>query len=377
MSLTARALNRASLDRQLLLRREPLGVVEAVERVVALQAQEPASPYLALWNRVAGFDPADLDRAFAEHTIVKTQLMRITLHAVSVQDYPEFQLAMWPSLRAARLHDARFTRTGLSREDADALLPEILAFAATPRTNAEAEAWLDERLGVTEKPGVWWAFRQLGHLWHHPVGGAWSFGPRPSYIAAQAAPATDPAAAVRHLVRRYLAGFGPATIADIAQFSTILRPPIKEAVASLENELVRLEGPNGEELVDLAGIDLPAEDSPAPPRLMAMWDSLLLAYKDRSRIIPPEIRKLVIRTNGDVLPTLLVDGLVAGVWRPAEDGIEATAFEPLGDDAWEGLEAEAVALRRMLAGRDPLVYARYGRWWSSLPNGEVRVLGRG
>ena len=377
MRLTARALNRASLARQLLLRRERLGVVEAVDRVVALQAQEAASPYLALWNRVAGFDPADLDRAFAENTIVKTQLLRVTLHAVSVADYPEFQLAMQPTLRAARLHDARFTRTGLSREDVDALLPEILAFAVTPRTNAEAEAWLDERLGVTEKPGVWWAFRQLGHLWHHPVGGPWSFGSRPRYVAARAAPATDPAAAVRHLVRRYLAGFGPATIADIAQFSTILRPPIKEAVAALEDELVQHEGPDGEALLDLAGADFPAEDSPAPPRLMAMWDSLLLAYKDRSRIIPPEIRKLVIRTNGDVLPTLLVDGLVAGVWRPVEDGIEATAFEPLGEDAWEGLEAEAVALRRFLAERDPLVYARYGRWWSSLPKGEVRFLARG
>ena len=190
-------------------------------------------------------------------------------------------------------------------------------------------------------------------------------------------PATDPARAVRHLVLRYLAGFGPATIPDIAQFSTILRPPIKAAVAALGEALVRHEGPAGEVLVDVPDGDLPAEDSPAPPRLMAMWDSTLLAYADRSRLIPPDLRKVVIRTNGDVLPTLLVDGHVAGVWRPVEDGIEATAFSRLSDDAWQGLEREATALRRLLAERDPAVYSRYGRWWSQLPKGVVRVLGRG
>ena len=80
--LTARQLNRATLGRQLLLGRDSLDVVEALHRVVALQAQEAASPYIALWTRLAGFDPADLDRAFAEHSVVKAQLMRITLHAV-------------------------------------------------------------------------------------------------------------------------------------------------------------------------------------------------------------------------------------------------------------------------------------------------------
>ena len=335
MRLTARQLNRATLSRQMLLRRESLGVVEAVHRVVALQAQEPASPYLALWNRLTGFDPADLDRAFADHAIVKGQLMRITLHAVDIADYPAFHQAMQRSLRAARLSDGRFTRTGLSSADADALMPEVLEYAAKPRTNAEAEAWLDERLGVTEKPGVWWAFRQYGPLWHYPRGGPWSFGPRPSYVAARiATPATDPEASMRWLVRRYLEGFGPATIQDIAQFSTIYRPPVKEAVAALGDGLVRREGPNGEEHQDLAGGTLPPEDSPAPPRLMAMWDSTLLAHQDRSRIVPKDYRTLVMRNNGDVLPPLLVDGYVAGVWRPIDGGIEATAFHAIPPKAW-------------------------------------------
>src|SRR5438552_15028001 len=183
MPLTDRQLNRATLGRQLLLRREKLAVVEAVHRVVALQAQEAVSPYLALWNRLKSFDPADLDQAFAAQSVVKASLMRITLHAVDAADYPAFHDAMQPSLRAARLNDRRFTGTGLTAADADALLPDVLAFATTPRTNAEGEAWLDERIGVTPKPGVWWAFRQFGPLQHHVTGGPWSLGPRPSYVA--------------------------------------------------------------------------------------------------------------------------------------------------------------------------------------------------
>jgi hypothetical protein len=105
-----------------------------------------------------------------------------------------------------------------------------------------------------------------------------------------------------------------------------------------------------------------------------MWDSVLLAYADRSRIIPPDYRRLVIHQNGDVLPTLLVDGFVAGVWRPVAGGIEATAFQRLDREAWTGLATEARALVAFLADRDPAVYRRYAHWWAKLPQGEVRVL---
>jgi hypothetical protein len=105
-----------------------------------------------------------------------------------------------------------------------------------------------------------------------------------------------------------------------------------------------------------------------------MWDSVLLAYADRSRVIPPGYRPLVTRNNGDVLPTLLVDGYVAGVWRPVEGGIEATAFHRLPKPAWTGLAAEAGALRALLADRDPAVYRRYAHWWAKLPSTQVRVL---
>jgi hypothetical protein len=374
MRLTARRLNRATLGRQLLLGREPLEVVDAVRRLGALQAQEAASPYIALWNRLSEFDPADLDAAFADRTVVKATLMRITLHAVHAEDYPAFHNAMLPSLRASRLNDRRFTTSGLSTADVDALVPELMEFAARPRTKAEVEELLEARLG-DRNPRAWWALRTFGPLWHAPTGGPWSFGPRSSYVAAPTQlPDQRREESSRRLVRRYLEAFGPASVVDVAQFSLLSRAVVREAVAALAGELEVLEGPDGSELLDVPGGPRPPEDTPAPPRLLPMWDSVLLAYFDRSRVIPPDHRRLVTRSNGDVLPTLLVDGYVAGVWRPVEGGIEATAFHKLPEEAWAGLAAEAGALAAFLADRDPMVYRRYGRWWSKLPSAEVRLL---
>jgi hypothetical protein len=376
MRLTARRLNRATLARQLLLRREPLDVVDAVRRIVALQAQEPASPYLALWNRLSPFDPADLDRAFAEHTVVKATLMRVTLHAVHADDHPAFREAMQETLRSARLHDRRFKATGLTVDDAEALVPHLVRFGSRPRTNAEFEAFLESKVGPTPKPGPWWAFRSVAPFVHAPTGAPWTFGPRPAYVAAPTEPFSgDRREAVQRLIWRYLEAFGPATVQDIAQFGMMYLPTVRDGLSALADELETIEGPDGVELFDVPGAPpLPEEATPAPARLMAMWDSVLLAYRDRSRVVPPEYRKLVMRSNGDVLPTLLVDGYVCGVWRPSDGGIEATAFHPLAGDAWGELAAEAGGLLALLADREPEVYRRYARWWTDLPSAETRVL---
>src|SRR4051794_33957512 len=128
MTISGRGLNRAMLARQLLLGRESLSVAEALQRVMALQAQEPASPYLALWNRLSDFDAAELDAAFADGTVVKSNAVRMTLHAVLAEEYRAFREATEPTIRAARLRDERFRVSGLSAEEADGLVPEMLAF---------------------------------------------------------------------------------------------------------------------------------------------------------------------------------------------------------------------------------------------------------
>ncbi|SMC55896.1 winged helix DNA-binding domain-containing protein [Lentzea albidocapillata] len=367
MTFTARQLNRATLDRQMLLRREPVDLPTAVDRVVAIQAQEPASPYIALWNRIEGFDPADLDEAFVSGVVRKASLMRITLHAVTSADHEVFHHAMLPALRASRLYDKRFKSMNVTIEQTDALLEHLLEFAATPRQKAEIEELLHSHVGDVGEPGVWWALRTYGGLVHAPTGGPWSFGLRPAYRAVTTEP-REHLTAVAETLRRYLTGFGPATVLDMNQFSMLPRTTIREALASLD--LVR----HGDHY-DVPDRTVPDEDVPAPPRLMAMWDSTLLAYADRSRIIPDEYRKLVIRNNGDTLPTLLADGHVAGVWRPTEDGgVEVTAFHALDEEQWAGLADEAAALRKLLGDREPQVYKRYARWWNGLPVHDVRVL---
>jgi len=369
--VSAKELNRATLARQLLLARETLSVGEATRRIVAMQAQHAASPYVALWNRLVDFDAAELDTAFTERQLVKATLMRFTLHAVHRDDHLPFHVAMQPSLA-----EKYFTDRGLTRQQAHALLPELLEFVAEPRSNAEVEEWFNSHHGLPGKE-VWWLIRSFAPVCHSPTGGPWSFGQRPLFVAstAPAQYSDELAAAAREtLVWRYLEGFGPASLADVAQFARIQRGHVKAAISALSEKLVVLEGPDGSMLYDVPAGLRPAADTPAPPRLMAMWDSALLAYDDRSRIVPAEYKTVVTRVNGDLLPTLLVDGQVAGLWRSTPDGIEAAAFRPLTAKTWKALSAEAGLLAAFLADREPTAYSRYNHWWSNLPAAETRML---
>ncbi|MEV6202222.1 winged helix DNA-binding domain-containing protein [Streptomyces sp. NPDC051771] len=381
-ALTAQDLNRATLARQLLLAREPVAVEEAVRRVVALQAQQPGSPYVALWNRVAGFDPAALDAAVEGFRLVRSTLMRITLHLVHADDYRPFRAAVEPTLRGSRLRDRRFTDTGLTPEAADTLLPELLGYADRSRTGDELRRRAEELWGGGSlTPAAGRMLRQYAPLWHVPSGPPWQYATSPGFVAATPEPpAPGPEAAaegLRTLARRYLAGFGPASAADLGRFGLVQRGRARAALDALvaEGAAEVLAGPDGAVLYDLPGAARPDGAAPAPPRLMAMWDSTLLAYADRSRIVPAAYRKHVIRINGDVLPTLLVDGYVAGAWRPVGGGIEAAAFHPLTAADWDGLAAEAASLGALLADRDPRVYGRYDHWWTKgLPAVETRLL---
>ncbi len=271
MRLTDRQLNRATLARQLLLARERAAPVDAVSRLVALQAQEPASPYVALWSRLSDFDPAELDAAFRSYAVVKAPLMRITLHAVAAEDHATFHQAMTTTLRAARLNDRRFRSTGLSVADADALVPHLVTFTQRPRSREKIEEMLSEHLGASPEPGVWWALRTFAPLLHAPAAEPWSFGRAPSYVAApdsQGQP--DAAASIQRLVLRYLEGFGPASRKDFAQFALLRQAEIRPAFEALTDTLVSLEGPDGATLHDVRDAPLPDGDAAAPPRLLAM-----------------------------------------------------------------------------------------------------------
>ncbi|WP_435172159.1 winged helix DNA-binding domain-containing protein [Actinacidiphila sp. bgisy145] len=376
MGITARQLTLATLDRQLLLRREPLDVAEAVRRICAAQAQAAASPYLALWNRVSGFAPDDLDAAFAQGRVVKASLMRITLHAVHGADYADCHAAMRASLRGARVYDRRFTSAGLTAADADGLLAELPGLLAGPRTGAQMEEELGRRFGAGAQR-LWWALRTYAPLHHVPTGGPWAFRLPNTYRAAPAAPSADPGpdlgpedgadtaedAAVQRLLLAYLRAFGPATARDFARFTLLTSPVVRRALDRLGERVVPVAGPDSGALLDLADATVPEPDTPAPPRLLPMWDSVLMAYAGHGRIVPEEYRPLIVRRNGDTLPTLLVDGQVAGVWRAVDGGVELTAFRPLRAARWRALTEEAERLSALLADREPAVYSRYRHWW--------------
>jgi hypothetical protein len=387
---SARALNRSTLARQLLLERSTGGVEDAVRRVVALQAQQPASPYVALWNRVEGFDPADLDELFAGYRVVKSTMMRITLHAVHVDDYPALRAAVEPTVRGARLRDPRFRASGLSEADVFELLPELLTRAEVPCESSELKDWFAERAAVDGELALpaWRMLRQYAPLWHAPSGKApWSYvsGGGQEFVAATegARPDLDGEEAaddgMRALVLRYLSGFGPATVSDVAQFGLVQKGRVRAALRELGGDVVELGvAEDGAELLyDVPGGIVADEDVTAPPRLLGMWDSVLLAYADRARVIPAEYRKTVTRVNGDVLPTVLVDGYVAGVWRVAEDGagIEIGAFRDWPDEVWAALETEARGVLALLSSREVSAYRRYDHWWvKGLPVTRTRVL---
>jgi hypothetical protein len=375
VQLTPRRLNRATLERQMLLERERVPVEDAIARLVGLQAQEPASPYLALWNRIDGFAADDLDRAFATGSIVKASLMRITLHAVLRGDYTTFHEAMVANLRASRLNDRRFRSTGLTTEDADRLLPVVLDLLAEPRTREEIELGLSDHLGRPPEPRLWWAYRTFAPIVHAPTGHPWSFGLPQRFVAGPVEPERDgPTASLQRLVLRYLKAFGPATPEDFAQFALQKRAATRTAFDALADALVTHEGPDGTTLFDVPQGPIPEEDVSAPPRLMAMWDTTLLAYRDRSRILPERHRATVIRRNGNVLPTVWVDGFVAGVWRATEAGIEVLAFDDFSDSVWDQLASEAAGLLEFVTDRDRLVYSRYDHWWEQLPVEGRRIL---
>jgi hypothetical protein len=372
---TPEALTYETMVRQSLSSRRPVAVTDAVRSVLALQAQEPAAPYLALWNRVDGFDANDLDRALADGAIVKTSLFRFTLHAVDAHDIPWARAAMRSRVRDAGYHDV-LAGIGLAPARVDELLERLSTAMAGPRDNADMEQVLSELVPEAGDPArLWSALRVVGAFRHAPTTDTWSFGRRPAFLPCTVAGDDEPAATAE-LVRRYLTAFGPATVADMSQFTILKRSALQAAVESMA-DVVAVAGPDGSRLLDVSGGDPRPEPDLAtlPPRLLGMWDSVLLAYAERSRVIPDEHRTHVIRRNGDVLPTVLVDGLVRGVWRASTDAIEVRALEPLSDATLEALDREARDLRRLLADREPAVFSRFGRWWDHLPAGPTITIG--
>ncbi len=338
--LSLRELNRATLARQLLLERRRLPVARAVERVGGLQAQWPAAPYVGLWARLAGFRPETLERALLAGEVVKATLMRSTLHLVTARDYPSFSTA----LRDVRWGDEA------ALADAERVAADIRELvAAGPTRLQDALDHLDRAHGLRDLHArrVWHMARVRAHVHHAPETALWKARPQAVFVALDEPAGIELHAARAEVARRYLAAFGPATRADLADWSGLRVGDFAAALAALE-PLRRFRDENGRELLDLPRAPLPSAETPAPVRFLPKWDSVLLAHADRRRVLPEAYRKAVIRKNGDVAQTVLVDGLVAGTWQVERGRVVAEPFAPLARAVRRELDDEAARLEAFL-----------------------------
>jgi Winged helix DNA-binding domain len=333
--LTQRELNRATLARQLLLRRQKLPAVRALERVAGLQTQLASTGYVGLWTRLDGFRPQALDRALLARRAVRGLLMRGTVHTVSAGDFALFG--------AALAGEPPGWVTPEMEEIAERVAGPLREFCSEPRTREAVMDWLEREHGVANDGtnGIWYAVRLRARIAHSAEASCWR-APihKPTFVAVDQ-DEVDGDAARASMVRRYLAAFGPATRAEISGWSGMQ----VRRFAHLLDGLRSLRDDRGRELLDLPRAPLPAGDTPAPVRLLPKFDNVLI---DRRRVLPDEYRPLVVRKNADVQPTFTADGYVAGVWRVEKGRVVTEPFAPLPRTARRELEDEAARLAAWL-----------------------------
>ena len=276
--------------------------------------------------------------------------MRQTLHLVTRRDYALLRAAM--------------SETNFPSESSVAkrLAPSVRALAAAgPVTTEEALALLEREHGLSgiDARRAWHAARVRAHVLHHPETALWHARPAGRFAAIEEPETHDPTEARAEILRRYFAAFGPASRRDIGQWTMMHVPELQRALDRLE-PLRRFRDEQGRELFDVPGAPLPDAVIPAPVRFLPKWDNVLLAFADRTRVLPEQHRKTVIRVNGDVAQTFLVDGFVAGIWRVDDGRVALEPLEQLSTPVQREVEAEAgrlealprralVALRRAAA----------------------------
>ncbi|MFF9313203.1 winged helix DNA-binding domain-containing protein [Streptomyces sp. NPDC014748] len=348
--LDARALNRATLARQFLLRRSPLDAGAAVAHLLGLQAQNTEPPYYALAARLDGFTPGDLSGRLAAREVVRIVTLRSTLHAHTADDC----LALAALARPARERELGLFRAGLAGVDLDrlaALARELVE--SEPRTMAELRTALSAAWPDADPRALAVAARCRLPLVQVTPRGLWGRNGRVAlttaahWLGRTAEPEPAGESAVDTAVLRYLAAFGPASVQDMQTWAGLTR--LRPAFERLRPRLAVFQDTQGVELFDLPEAPRPDPDTPAPPRFLPEYDNLLLSHADRTRVVPPEHKGRARRGN-QAYRTLLVDGFQAGLWTLTD---EALVIEPFGEVSaarWAEIAAEG---ERMLAALHP------------------------
>lgn len=360
--LTLRALNRALLARQMLLRPAPLpaapararagAVIGMVEHLAGLQAQAPFPPYYGLWSRLAGFQPADLAGLLESRRVVRIALMRATIHLVSASDCLTFRPLIQPVLDRAlpAIFGAR-----LAGLDTGALAAAGRALVdAAPRTFRELGGLLAPDWPGHAPAALAQGVRALVPLVQVPPRAIWGAAGQARHTSAEywLGRPLDPSPSPGALVTRYLAAFGPAAVADVQAWSGLTR--LGEVVDRLRPGLRTFRDERGRELFDLPDAARPAPGTPAPVRLVAEFDNLVLSHADRTRVVSDEHRQRLYTRNGIFPGTVLVDGFVTGAWRITRSrGAAALTVEMFGPVAAPDRDAITAEAERLLGFAAP------------------------
>ena len=353
--LSLRALNRTTLARQLLLRRQKVKVATAVARVAGLQAQIPRPPFIGLWSRVDGFRRADLVRAIDRRDIVRGTLMRATIHLVSRDDFIEWRPTIQPVL--TRLMKSVLGKV-LDQFDLDRIVVAAQTrFEREACTFAELRKHLSEEFPGVNEQAMGLIVRMLLPLIQTPqTGQPWAYHAAADFAVARSWLGEDLPVTGRsdRLALRYLAAFGPATGQDFQMWSGL--PGGRAIVDALRPKLRVFRDEKGRELFDLPRAPLADADEDAPVRFLPEYDNVLLAHADRSRIVRDDHRKQLFTRNLTIPASFLVDGFVAGLWK-VESKIQAkkrhvrmvlTPFAKLDKRARTALQEEGGQLLRFL-----------------------------
>ncbi|MFF3655273.1 winged helix DNA-binding domain-containing protein [Streptomyces olivochromogenes] len=355
--LDLRALNRATLARQLLLRRSAgLGVTDAVRHLVGLQAQNVKPPYYALAARLEGFRPEELSTAMEDRAVVRIVTLRSTIHTHTADD----ALTLRPLVQGARDRELNNFRKGLAGVDLDRLA--VIArelVEAEPRTMKQLREELLVHWPDADPFALSVAARCRLPLVQVTPRGLWGRSGQVALTTAEhwlgrpAEPSPGPDAAVL----RYLAAFGPASVKDMQTWAGLTR--LREAFERLRPRLLTFRDENGVELFDLPDAPRPDADTPAPPRFLPEFDNLLLSHADRSRVVPAGLKGRTWAGN-QAYCTLLVDGFLGGLWRQEGDVLTIEPFGRLTKVQREEVVAEAEGLLRTLLGASASYDIRFG-----------------
>jgi hypothetical protein len=347
-TLGVRALNRALLERQLLIERSAVPVAAMLERLVGMQAQEPQAPYLGLWSRIDGFSPHELSALIAERRAVRGSLMRATLHLVTAEDWLRLRPLMAPVLARG------FGASPFSKSIAGVDVVELLAhgrrlLSERPYTRAELGPLLGEQWPGVDPAALAYAVSYLEPLVQVPPRGLWRERGQARWLTADAwiECELDQAHSLAALVPRYLAAFGPASVQDMQAWSGLRG--IDRVTGDLGDGLRSFQDERGRELYDVLDGPLPDPEKAAPPRFLAPFDNAILGHADRTRIVPTAYREAVFKDR--LMRTFLVDGFVAGSWRVEREILQVRPFGPLRRADNRALRAEGERVAEFLSAR--------------------------